>query len=109
MTVSISLGIIGLFKLSGLDLILVSGVSPENCPFPLNFPVLWSTGFEEYPNDSLHFLSVCCYFSFFISDFGKLNILFLCLLGCLDKGLFILLILLKNQLLEYQYSSDCST
>ena len=48
MTASISSVVIGLFIcLSGLDLILVSDIYPENCPFPLCFPILWSVGFQN--------------------------------------------------------------
>ncbi|MGE9575246.1 hypothetical protein ACQP3C_29875, partial [Escherichia coli] len=39
------LGVIGLFKLSGLGLILVYGIYQEICPFLFGFPILWSTGF----------------------------------------------------------------
>ena len=48
MTVSISSAVIGLFNLlSGLDLILVNDIYPENCPFTLSFPILWSAGFQS--------------------------------------------------------------
>ena len=72
MKVSISLGVIHLLNcFSGLDLILVCGTYPENCPFPLNFTILWSTS----PDDHLIFLSVCCYISLFTSDFVNLDML----------------------------------
>jgi hypothetical protein len=45
MIVSISLGVAGLFKLSGLYLTLVSSIYQENCPFSLDFSILRSTGF----------------------------------------------------------------
>ena len=45
MTVSIFLGVIGLFKLFGLGLILVCVTYQDNCPFILDFPILWSTDF----------------------------------------------------------------
>ena len=48
MTASISLGVIGQFKLlSDHGLILVIDIYPESCPFPLDFPILWRTGFQS--------------------------------------------------------------
>jgi hypothetical protein len=43
MTISIFLGVIGLFSLSEIDLILVGGICLDNHPLNLVFPNLWST------------------------------------------------------------------
>lgn len=53
-------------------------------------------GFKTWLNDSLDCLGVCCYVLLFLSN---LNILSLCLLASLDKGLDILLIFSRKQLL----------
>jgi hypothetical protein len=45
MTASISLGVVDRFKLSDLDLTLVSEIYHEHCLFLLDFMVLWSIGF----------------------------------------------------------------
>ena len=68
MTDSIFLEVMELFSLPDLDLSLVSGICLESHPFPLDFPVLWSTAFEVRPN-VFNFLSFSCYVSYFMSDF----------------------------------------
>ena len=87
MIASISLQVTCL--LPGLDLILVCGTYPENCPF-LHIFQFWGS------NYSMDFLSVCCYVPIFISDFVNLN--FVSLLISLNKGLSILLIFSKTHL-----------
>ena len=60
MTAFISLGVIGLFKLSpDLPLISVCVTYPENCPFLLHFIIFFSVQvFVLWPNDYLSMVSV---------------------------------------------------
>ena len=46
MTASISIGVIGTLScFFDLDLILVGSIYQENCPFLLDFPILWNIVF----------------------------------------------------------------
>lgn len=70
MSASISLGDIGPFKLSDLDLTLVRGIYWDSCPFLLDF----SDFLKVWTNDSLDFHGIW-YFALLFSDFVHLDIL----------------------------------
>ena len=98
MTASISLQVIGLFKLFiGSWLNFDMWYLSRKFPFLLHFPILGVQVFEVWPNHFLKFFSVCCYVPllFLILLIWMFS---LCLLVSLDKDLSILLIFSKNQL-----------
>jgi hypothetical protein len=88
MTVSISLGDIGRFRLLIWScLTLLPGISLENFPFPPDFPVLLSIGFCNWIWWFFRSPSFCCYVS--PLHFWFFWILSLCPLVSLSKGLSI--------------------
>ena len=85
--------------LSDPDLNLVPGICLENCPFHPDFPILLSISFcsRIWRFSWIYMVFIVMFpFSFLIL---LIWILSLCRLISLDKGLFILLIFSKNQLL----------
>ena len=91
LTVSIYSAIIGVFNLliwSWFN--LVSDIYPESCPFPLCFPILWSTSFQNMTWWFSVFPLCLLLHPPFISDFVSLDILSLPFVN-LDKGVSILL------------------
>jgi hypothetical protein len=106
-TASNSLGVLnGLNNFPGLDLTLVSAICVENHPFPLDFIVSWSTGFEVKQLYIYIYVCVCvcvyvCKYIFSVSVamssflfliFLLIQMLLLYILVSLPKSLSILLI-----------------
>jgi hypothetical protein len=75
MTASISIGAICLFNCLyfDLDLILLSDIYQENCPFLSEFQFIGIQGFKVCPYDSLDCLGICCYVSLLTSDSVNLD------------------------------------
>jgi hypothetical protein len=112
--------------LSDLDL-TVSCINQQTCPLLLGVPILWSTSFEIWPNDSLDLFGVCqvsplpfCFRSFVYLPsvfqsvwirvclscwFFSRNQLTVSLILCIVLFVFILLISAPSWLFSAVYSS----
>ena len=99
-TISISSGVTGLFRLSAsLHWVLESYIFLESCPFYLGFQISWHTVLCSNLTILCYFSGICCSLSSFISNCVYVDPLSFFLMSLL-KVLSILIIFSKNQLLD---------
>ena len=99
-TVLISSAVIGLFTLSASTSLSFGRLYfSRNCPFHLGFQIFWHIIFITISYNPLYFCGISCNLSSFISNCVHLDPLSFFLMS-LHKGLSILFIFSKNQLLD---------